>query len=93
MSPVDHRASNGPKKMSVENKLPENKPQKVKRPIQSLKLNLPCTVFADMILMLSYCFQLYIDGELIGGLDILREMDSSGELSSMLPKNQKLEDR
>lgn len=37
--------------------------------------------------------QLYIDGELIGGLDILREMDSSGELSSMLPKKQKLEDR
>lgn len=37
--------------------------------------------------------QLYIDGELVGGLDILKEMDASGELSSMLPKKQKLEDK
>ncbi|XP_042231153.1 glutaredoxin-3-like [Homarus americanus] len=37
--------------------------------------------------------QLYIDGELVGGLDILKEMDSSGELGPMLPKRQKLEDR
>ncbi|XP_045606464.1 glutaredoxin 3 isoform X1 [Procambarus clarkii] len=37
--------------------------------------------------------QVYIDGELIGGLDILKEMDDSGELGSMLPKKQKLEDR
>lgn len=37
--------------------------------------------------------QLYVDGELVGGLDILKEMDASGELSSMLPKKQKLEDR
>lgn len=37
--------------------------------------------------------QLYVDGELVGGLDILKEMDASGELSSMLPKKQKLEDK
>ncbi|KAK8742299.1 hypothetical protein OTU49_001784 [Cherax quadricarinatus] len=37
--------------------------------------------------------QLYIDGELIGGLDILKEMDASGELGPMLPKKQKLENR
>ncbi|XP_076054237.1 glutaredoxin 3 isoform X2 [Oratosquilla oratoria] len=37
--------------------------------------------------------QLYIDGELIGGLDILKEMDAAEELESILPKKQKLEDR
>ncbi|XP_066937179.1 glutaredoxin-3 [Macrobrachium rosenbergii] len=37
--------------------------------------------------------QLYIDGELVGGLDILKEMDASGDLASMLPKKKKLEDR
>jgi len=37
--------------------------------------------------------QLYIDGELIGGLDILKEMDASGELGPMLPKRQNLDDR
>lgn len=37
--------------------------------------------------------QLYIDGDLIGGLDILKEMDVSGELASMLPKRKKLDDR
>ncbi|XP_068230193.1 glutaredoxin-3 [Palaemon carinicauda] len=37
--------------------------------------------------------QLYIDGELVGGLDILKEMDVSGDLASMLPKKRKLEDR
>lgn len=30
--------------------------------------------------------QLYINGELIGGLDIVKEMNESGELESMLPK-------
>lgn len=30
--------------------------------------------------------QLYINGNLIGGLDIVREMSESGELESMLPK-------
>ncbi|XP_024886512.1 glutaredoxin-3 [Temnothorax curvispinosus] len=30
--------------------------------------------------------QLYVNGELIGGLDIVKEMDESGELESMLPK-------
>lgn len=30
--------------------------------------------------------QLYINGELIGGLDIVREMSESGDLESMLPK-------
>nr|XP_027209771.1 glutaredoxin-3-like [Penaeus vannamei] len=37
--------------------------------------------------------QLYIDGELVGGLDILKEMDASGELEPMLPKKKKLDDR
>jgi len=37
--------------------------------------------------------QLYIDGELIGGLDIIREMVAAGELQSMLPTKVKLEDR
>ncbi|CAL4064004.1 unnamed protein product, partial [Meganyctiphanes norvegica] len=37
--------------------------------------------------------QLYIDGELIGGLDILKEMDASKELGPMLPKKQNLDDR
>lgn len=30
--------------------------------------------------------QLYINGELIGGLDIIKEMSESGELENMLPK-------
>lgn len=30
--------------------------------------------------------QLYVNGELIGGLDIVKEMNESGELESMLPK-------
>ncbi|KAH0557964.1 glutaredoxin-3 [Cotesia glomerata] len=30
--------------------------------------------------------QLYINGELIGGLDIVKEMNENGELESMLPK-------
>merc|ERR1719384_2861013 len=37
--------------------------------------------------------QLYIDGELIGGLDIVKEMIESGELQAMLPTKVKLEDR
>jgi len=37
--------------------------------------------------------QLYIDGELIGGLDIIREMIQAGELQPMLPTRVKLEDR
>lgn len=37
--------------------------------------------------------QLYVDGEFVGGLDILKEMDASGELEPMLPKKQKLEDK
>ncbi|KAK7086616.1 Glutaredoxin 3 [Halocaridina rubra] len=37
--------------------------------------------------------QLYVDGELVGGLDILKEMDASGDLDTLLPKKQKLEDR
>lgn len=30
--------------------------------------------------------QLYVNGELIGGLDIVKEMSEAGELESMLPK-------
>lgn len=38
--------------------------------------------------------QLYVKGELIGGLDIVREMSESGELSNMLPKKSaNLEDK
>lgn len=39
--------------------------------------------------------QLYIRGELIGGLDIVKEMSESGELDSMLPKkaSSSLEDK
>ncbi|XP_018026525.1 glutaredoxin-3 [Hyalella azteca] len=37
--------------------------------------------------------QLYIAGELIGGLDILKEMDASGELANILPKKQNLDER
>jgi len=32
--------------------------------------------------------QLYINGDLIGGLDIVKEMHESGELESMLPKKE-----
>ncbi|XP_030807475.1 LOW QUALITY PROTEIN: glutaredoxin-3 [Camarhynchus parvulus] len=37
--------------------------------------------------------QLYVKGELIGGLDIVKELEASGELDSVCPKGQKLEDR
>ncbi|XP_073541195.1 glutaredoxin-3 [Phyllobates terribilis] len=37
--------------------------------------------------------QLYINGELVGGLDIVKEMEASGELQTMCPKAQSLEDR
>jgi len=37
--------------------------------------------------------QLYIGGELVGGLDIVKEMFESGELQSMLPKKMPSEER
>merc|ERR1719347_1719071 len=37
--------------------------------------------------------QLYLEGELIGGLDIIKEMVESGELQTMLPKKVSLESR
>lgn len=37
--------------------------------------------------------QLYLDGELLGGLDILKEMAEGGELQTMLPTKQQLDDR
>ncbi|NXX87555.1 GLRX3 protein, partial [Centropus bengalensis] len=37
--------------------------------------------------------QLYVAGELIGGLDIVKELEASGELDAICPKAQKLEDR
>ncbi|XP_071441361.1 glutaredoxin-3 [Hetaerina americana] len=37
--------------------------------------------------------QLYIKGELIGGLDIIKEMVASGDLVTMLPKKPSLEER
>ncbi|XP_066179487.1 glutaredoxin-3 isoform X3 [Sylvia atricapilla] len=36
--------------------------------------------------------QLYVSGELIGGLDIIKELEASGELDTICPKAQKLED-
>ncbi|KAL0114226.1 hypothetical protein PUN28_011496 [Cardiocondyla obscurior] len=35
--------------------------------------------------------QLYLNGELIGGLDIVKEMNESGELESMLPKKESVD--
>ena len=32
--------------------------------------------------------QVYVDGELLGGLDILKEMHASGDLEPILPKKQ-----
>ncbi|XP_032219025.1 glutaredoxin-3 isoform X3 [Nematostella vectensis] len=37
--------------------------------------------------------QLYINGELVGGLDIIKELATSGELASMLPPKQDLKTR
>uniref|UniRef100_UPI00358DE927 glutaredoxin-3-like n=1 Tax=Myxine glutinosa TaxID=7769 RepID=UPI00358DE927 len=37
--------------------------------------------------------QVYVNGELIGGLDIVKEMAESGELREVCPKAEKLEDR
>ncbi|MEE6486442.1 hypothetical protein FKM82_014602 [Ascaphus truei] len=37
--------------------------------------------------------QLYISGELIGGLDIVKELEESGELDKMCPKAHNLEER
>ncbi|XP_013385736.1 glutaredoxin-3-like isoform X2 [Lingula anatina] len=37
--------------------------------------------------------QLYANGELLGGLDIVKELVETGELESQLPKAEKLEDR
>eukprot|EP00095_Tigriopus_kingsejongensis_P009813 snap_masked-scaffold239_size242058-processed-gene-1.9 protein:Tk09813 transcript:snap_masked-scaffold239_size242058-processed-gene-1.9-mRNA-1 annotation:"glutaredoxin 3" len=37
--------------------------------------------------------QLYLKGQLVGGLDILKEMHANGELASMLPKKKNLDER
>ena len=37
--------------------------------------------------------QLYGNGELLGGLDIVKELIESGEIDEMLPKAQSLDDR
>jgi Grx4 family monothiol glutaredoxin len=37
--------------------------------------------------------QLYINGELVGGLDILKELIESGEFDEMLPKKEDIVDR
>ncbi|XP_054440919.1 glutaredoxin-3 [Pteronotus mesoamericanus] len=37
--------------------------------------------------------QLYVSGELIGGLDIVKELEASGELDTVCPKAPKLEER
>merc|ERR1711933_408266 len=36
--------------------------------------------------------QLYIDGELIGGVDILKEMDEDGSLTQVIPREEVEED-
>lgn len=35
--------------------------------------------------------QLYVDGEFVGGLDIVKDLEESGELSSMLKAEEKKE--
>ena len=37
--------------------------------------------------------QLYTKGELIGGLDIMKELVESGEFKSMMPKQESMEER
>ena len=37
--------------------------------------------------------QLYVNGELVGGLDIVKEMHENGELENMLPKKMSLDER
>ncbi|TRY77941.1 hypothetical protein TCAL_10906 [Tigriopus californicus] len=37
--------------------------------------------------------QLYVKGELVGGLDILKEMHENGELAAILPKKKNLDER
>ncbi|XP_069467545.1 glutaredoxin-3 isoform X2 [Ambystoma mexicanum] len=37
--------------------------------------------------------QFYVNGELVGGLDIVKELEASGELDDMCPKEQKLEEK
>ncbi|XP_037015053.2 glutaredoxin-3 [Artibeus jamaicensis] len=37
--------------------------------------------------------QLYVSGELVGGLDIVKELEASGELGTICPKAPKLEER
>ena len=37
--------------------------------------------------------QFYVNGDLIGGIDILKEMHENGELESTVPKKMKLDDR
>lgn len=37
--------------------------------------------------------QLYVNGELVGGLDILKELKESGELDQLIPRAQLLDDR
>ena len=37
--------------------------------------------------------QLYVSGELIGGLDIIKELEASEELDTICPKAPKLEER
>lgn len=37
--------------------------------------------------------QLYINGELIGGLDIVKELIERGEFKDLLPKENKLEEK
>ena len=37
--------------------------------------------------------QLYVNGELLGGVDIVKELVESGEFKDQLPKQESLEDR
>lgn len=36
---------------------------------------------------------LFVNGELVGGLDIVKELDESGELKELLPQKENLTDR
>ena len=52
-----------------------------------LRIRLPiCNITICSCLIYFFFVQLYIKGELVGGLDIIKEMVESNELQSMIPK-------
>lgn len=47
----------------------------------------------NCVIFWTFMWQLYVNGELVGGLDIVKEMHENGELASMLPKKLSLDER